>query len=367
LKNVYGFLTVRFCGLNIASVKCEISMTENILFICGSLNQTTMMHKIARQLEGYHCFFTPYYADGMADFAARIGLLNFCVLGGRHMQETKAYLADNNLAIDYRGKNHKYDLVVICSDLIVPKNIRGKRLVLVQEGITEPEGFIYQLVKRFKLPRYLANTATTGLSDAYDIFCVASHGYREHFIKKGVRPEKIAVSGIPNFDNLFASHENDFPFRDYVLVVTSPLRETFRRDDRRLFLHRCIQIARGRPLIFKLHPTENVKRATREIHQRIPEAMVFTHGDVNPMIANASVVITQQSTSTFVAIALHKEVYTNLDISVLKHLLPIQNGGVSAQKIAEISRRLLHTSMPLLEQIRRGYRARPKWEKVDLF
>jgi len=342
-------------------------MAENILFICGSLNQTTMMHKIAQQLDEYNCFFTPHYADGMKDFAARIGLLDFCVLGGRHMQETKAYLADNNLTVDYRGENYEYNLVVTCSDLIVPNNIRGKRLVLVQEGITEPEGFVYQLVKRFKLPRYLANTAATGLSDAYDIFCVASHGYREHFIRKGVRPEKIAVSGIPNFDNLAGSRENDFPFRDYVLVVTSPLRETFRPDDRMAFLHRCIRIAHGRPLIFKLHPTENVKRAIREIHQLIPEAQVLTHGNVNPMIANASVVITQQSTSTFVAIALGKEVYTNLDINILKHLLPIQNGGVSAQKIAEISRRLLHTPMPVLEQVRRGYRARPKWEQVDLF
>jgi hypothetical protein len=63
-------------------------MAENILFICGSLNQTTMMHQIARQLAEYNCFFTPYYADGMENFAARLGLLNFTVLGGRHMQET---------------------------------------------------------------------------------------------------------------------------------------------------------------------------------------------------------------------------------------------------------------------------------------
>ena len=342
-------------------------MAENILFICGSLNQTTMMHKISMQLEECNCFFTPYYADGMEDFAARIGLLNFCVLGGRHMQETKTYLADHNLPTDYRAKQNNYDLVVTCSDLIVPNNIRGKRLVLVQEGITEPEGLVYRLVKLFKLPRYLANTATTGLSDAYDIFCVASHGYQEHFTKKGVRPEKIAVSGIPNFDNLSSFCENDFPFRDYVLVATSPLRETFRHDDRMAFLHRCVRIAHGRPLIFKLHPTENIKRASREIHQLIPEAMVYTRGDINPMIANASVVITQQSTSTFVAIALGKEVYTNLNIDELKHLLPNQNGGVSARKIAEISRRLLHTPMPVLERVRKGYRARPKWEKADLF
>jgi len=325
------------------------------------------MHKIAMQLEECACFFTPYYADGIEDLVARMGLLNFTVLGGRHKQETNTYLADNHLPIDNRGGENKYDLVVTCSDLIVPNNVRGKRMVMVQEGITEPEGFVYRLVRLFGLPRYLANTATTGLSDTYDIFCVASHGYREHFIKKGVRPEKIAVSGIPNFDNLSSFYKNDFPFHNYVLVVTSPLRETFRRDDRMSFLRHCIRIAQGRPLIFKLHPTENTKRAAREIHGMIPEALVYTHGNVNPMIANASVVITQQSTSTFVAIALGKEVYTNLDVDELKHLLPIQNRGMSAQKIAEITRRLLHTPMPVLEQVRRGYRARPKWEQADLF
>lgn len=342
-------------------------MAENILFICGSLNQTTMMHNIARQLEDYHCFFTPYYADGLEDFAARMGWLDFTVLGGRHLHETQAYLINNHLPVDARGDEHLYKLVVTCSDLIVQKNIRGKRMVLVQEGITEPEGFVYQLVNRFKLPRYLANTATTGLSDAYDIFCVASQGYREHFIQKGVRSEKVTVSGIPNFDNLSSLYQNDFPIRDYALVATSPLRETFRRDDRMAFLDRCVRIANGRPLIFKLHPTENAKRATQEIRELLPEAPIYTHGNVNHMIANASVVITQQSTCTFVALALGKEVHTNLDVNELKHLMPIQNGGTSAQKIAEISRRLLHMPMPILEQIRKGYRARPKWEQADLF
>ena len=85
------------------------------------------------------------------------------------------------------------------------------------------------------------------------------------------------------------------------------------------------------------------------------------------MIANASVVITQQSTCTFVALALGREVYTNLDVNELKRLMPIQNGGMSAPKIAEISRRLLHTPMPVLERVRKGYRARPKWEQANLF
>ncbi len=340
-------------------------MAENILFICGSLNQTTMLHKVVQHMSEYNCYFTPYYADGVERLAAQAGLLDFTVLGGRHLHETKGYLARNRLPVDERGEKHNYDLVITSSDLIIQKNIRGKRLVLVQEGITEPETWIYWMVKWAKLPRYIANTSTSGLSDAYDIFCVASEGYGKHFIRKGVRPEKIAVTGIPNFDDLQKNLINDFPFRDFVLVATSPLRESFRYDDRINFIRRCAAIAAGRLLIFKLHPTENLKRAMREIDQYAPEAMVLTHGNVNHMIANASTVITQQSTCTFVAVALGKEVYTNLNIDELNCLMPVQNNGTSAQRIANISKHVLLTPMPVLQQIRRGVRARPKWGKAD--
>ncbi|RPH62595.1 MAG: hypothetical protein EHM81_01900 [Chloroflexi bacterium] len=340
-------------------------MTENILFICGSLNQTTQMHQIAQQMGDYNYYFTPYYADGIENLAAKTGLLDFTVLGGRHQRESRQYLADHQLPVDERGEGRNYDLVVTCSDLIVQKNIRRKRTVLVQEGITEPEGKLYRLYKTFPfLPRYIANTATNGLSNTYDIFCVASQGYAEHFIRKGVRPEKIAVTGIPNFDNLQKHRENTFPERDFVLVATTPYRETLRGDDRMAFLRRCGEIAAARPLIFKLHPTENVSRAKREIKSLFPDATILTHGNVNDMIANAETVVTQQSTCTFVAVALGKETHTYLNLPELRRLLPIQNGGASAHQIANIARRLLHTPMPVLEQVRRGYRARPRWEQA---
>jgi hypothetical protein len=340
-------------------------MTEKILFICGSLNQTTMLHKIAQHMGEYDCYFTPYYADGIEDFAARLGALNFSVLGGRHMMETKEYLSRNSLPVDYRGERYSYELIVTSSDLIVQKNIRGNRMVLVQEGITEPETWVYWMVKWLKLPRYLANTASSGLSDVYDIFCVASEGYAQHFVHKGVRPEKIAVTGIPNFDDLSQNVDNDFPERDFVLVATSPLRESFRRDDRKAFIRRCVDIAAGRPTIFKLHPTERADRAIDEIERYAPGVRVLTHGNVNHMIANASTVITQQSTCTFVAVALGKKVYTSLDLDKLNRLMPLQNNGTSSQRIASIARRVLHTPMAVLNQIRRGMRARPKWEKAD--
>jgi hypothetical protein len=340
----------------------------NILFICGSLNQTTQMHAIARDLMNEHdCYFTPYYGDGMIDLLAKAGWLNFTVLGGRHKRETEEYFSRHNLPVDPRGETHTYDLVVTCSDLLVQKNILDKRVVLVQEGITEPEGIMYHLVKWLKLPRYLANTATNGLSNEYDMFCVASEGYAELFIRKGVREHKIAVTGIPNFDNLKSAHDNNFQFHGHVLAATSPLRETFRYDDRRAFIQKCGAIAEERTLIFKLHPLENVKRATREIHDFLPEAIVLAHGDINQMIANAEVVITQQSTSTFVAIALGKEVHTNLNLEELKKIMPIQNDGLSAEYISHICERVLHTPMEALQEKRKQAQPRLKREQARLY
>ena len=55
-------------------------MTQNILFIGGSLNQTTMLHKIAQHMDDYNCYFTPYYADGIEGLAARTGWRDFSVL-----------------------------------------------------------------------------------------------------------------------------------------------------------------------------------------------------------------------------------------------------------------------------------------------
>ena len=57
-------------------------MNKNILYICGSRNQTIMLHRISQNIPGYNHYFTPYYADGIERVAARLGLLDFSVLGG---------------------------------------------------------------------------------------------------------------------------------------------------------------------------------------------------------------------------------------------------------------------------------------------
>jgi len=247
----------------------------------------------------------------------------------------------HGLAIDYQGRKGPYDLVVTCTDLFLPRNILASPIVLVQEGITDPESAVYRLVKRLPfLPRWLAGTATTGLSDAYRAFCVASEGYRDFFIRKGVRPEKISVTGIPNFDDCRRYLRNDFPHRHYVLACTSPLREIFRGEDREAFIKRAVEIAAGRRLLFKLHPNENFDRAIREINRHAPGATVFTSGSAEEMIANCDVLLTRFSSTAFVGLALGKETYSDFDMDELRRLMPIQNGSAAAG-IAAVCRRLL--------------------------
>jgi hypothetical protein len=337
-----------------------------ILLICGSLNQTTMMHKIAQELSDHECYFSPYYADGFINLLAKGGMLNNTILGGLHHRNTMKYLRENDLPLDVRGKKNQYDLVLTGSDAIIQKNIRNTRIMLIQEGMTEPEGILYHLVKALKLPRWLANTSVTGLSNAFDAFCVASQGYRDLFIHKGIHPEKIVITGIPNFDNLGEIRKSDFPYENFVLVATTPFRETMRPEIRPLFIRRCVEIADGRQLIFKLHPLENAHRAIREINRYAPGAKVYWRGDINKMMAKAQTVITQWSSCTFVALALGKEVYSDLKASELRQLMPIQNGGTSAHKIAQVCRQIMNTPMPLIEQRRRDLQSGSIWDHLGI-
>jgi len=316
-------------------------MKKRIMFICGSMNQTTQMHQISRQLSDYEHSFSPYYCDGFDELLRRLGLMEFTIIGHKLAGRCRQYLEDHGLPIDYQARNGPYDLVVTCSDVYVQKNIRDRRIVLVQEGITDPETFAFHLVTRFRfLPLWFAGTAATGLSDAYRKFCVASEGYRDFFVRKGARAGKIVVTGIPNFDDCGRYRANNFPHRHYVLVCTSPLREVFRGEDRGAFIRQAVAIAGGRQLIFKLHPNENVKRATREISRYAPGATVFTTGSAEEMIANCDVLITRYSSTAFVGLALGKETHSDFDLDELRRLTPVQNGS-AALNIANVCRQLL--------------------------
>ena len=134
-------------------------------------------HAVAHHLQDeFECWFSPFYSDGLYNIlASHSRLLDFTVLGGNFRRQTDAYLRRHNLPIDYRGAAREYDLYVATTDLYVPKNLRKRPFILIQEGMTDPEGFMYHMVKWFKLPRYFASTSTNGLSHQYQYFLSLIH------------------------------------------------------------------------------------------------------------------------------------------------------------------------------------------------
>ncbi len=315
---------------------------KKILCVGGSLNQTTMVYQVAQYLEPeYECWFSAAFVDGFMDILVRLGIGDFTVLGGVGRRQSEEFLAEKGVPVDYQGKKNEYDLAILTSDLYIPRIIKDKKFVVIQEGMTDPEKILFHLVRIFRLPRYLASTSTNGLSNQYDAFCVASQGYKNDFARKGADPNRMYVTGIPNYDNAASYCDNDFPYHGYVLVTTSDLRETYKFDNRKKFIRQVLEIAAGRQIIFKLHPNENVERATREIHQQAPHALVYAAGNTHEMIANCDVLITQHSTVVYTGIALGKEVHSYFDVDQLYRLAPWQNGGMSAQNIAEVCRRLV--------------------------
>ncbi len=316
-------------------------MKKKILFVCGSMNQTTQMHQIAQHLGDYDQWFTPFFSDGLLGKASDLGLLEFTIMGKKRSGRALEYLGSHDLKLDAGGAGHAYDLVVTCTDLIVPAHFRSRRIVLVQEGMTEPETILFHLARNFRwVPRWISGTAATGLSDSYEKFCVASEGYRDLFIRKGVDPSKIEITSIPNFDDCDRYLDNDFPHRDYVLVCTSDNRETFIYENRRKNIEKYLEMAGGRQLLFKFHPNENAERAAGEVERYAPGSLHFAEGKTEEMIANSQMMIAQFSSTIFVGSALQKPVHCGLDPEVLKALTPIQNRS-AARKIADVCRQVI--------------------------
>src|SRR5579872_3222353 len=304
------------------------------------------MHRIATQLPDYDCFFSQIYTKHpVIKAAGRIGMLDHTILAGEFRRKADAYLEKHRLRNDYARSIYRndYDLVVLCSDLIVTRELRQMKTVFVQEGMTDPVKRWGRLMHALGLPGYFAaNTAFNGCSNICDLYCAASEGYRDQFARNGTEADKIFVTGIPNYDNAVALLKNDFPHQGYVLAATSDVRESgLGRDDRPAFIRRCVRIAGARQLIFKLHPNEKKERAIAEIKQWAPSALIYTEGNTEQMIANCDELVTQYSTVVYIGIALGKKVHSYFDVEKLKRLAPIQNGGRSASAIASLCRRYL--------------------------
>jgi hypothetical protein len=318
-------------------------MRKKILFITGSHNQTSQMHQIAMLLmPEYDCWFSQIFTDApwLNFLINKTALVNGTVIANNFRRTTEAYLKEHHLQIDYAAKLNSYDLVVYCSDMIIPWRMLQCKTLWVQEGMTDPYTIKSRLVKALRLPSFFSGgTSLNGSSNKCDIYCAASGGYKKLFASRGTKAEKIFVTGIPNYDALAQCIHNDFPYHDYVMVATSDMRETFRLDNRKAFIKRCVAIANGRKLLFKLHPNEKQSRAIAEIKKYAPEGtLIFSSGNTNHMIANCSELITQYSTVVYTGLALGKKVHSYFNVNDLTAQMPVQNGGASAGNIATICR-----------------------------
>ncbi len=324
---------------------------KKVLFLIGSPNQTTQMHQIARLLED-ECepYFSQIYYDGWMrgfyKFMLGARLLERTVVSGHIKQKADAYLQQHGLRNDFENRVFKqqYDLIVCCSDIVVPWNLLAHtKSVFIQEGMTDPLNWWARQVRRFtNFPILTVSTALNGMNNCCDVYCVASAGYAAHFRKIGVDAGKLVVTGIPNFDDIERLRHNHFPRRGYVLVATTDMRETYRPDNRKRFFREAARIAAGRPMLVKFHPNEKMDRAVAEAKKYCPPGtLLYTEGNTEEMIANAAELITQYSTVVYVALALGIPAHSYFDIEDLKRKVPWQNGGTSARRIADLCREFL--------------------------
>jgi hypothetical protein len=254
-----------------------------VLFICGSPNQTSQMRQIAAALPEVDAWFTPYFSDHWTlRLLVKLGLVESTILGLRRRGICLDDLNAHRLPVDLCAERNTYDLCVSCNDQVRPSILEDTPWVLVQEGIQEPPNWRTRLWRwSHVIPAPLTGTATFGLSDRYTRFCVASEGYRQRYLAEGIDPEKLVVTGMPNFDD-FARHlRSEFPHRGYVLVCTSDARETWLAADRRELLSRAVQIAgRRRPPGGGVCPGERRRHGgpLRGPHHRVVVADVLRRG-----------------------------------------------------------------------------------------
>jgi len=304
------------------------------------------MHQIANKLPEMDCWFSQVFTDSqlLNKIINKTSWANGTALAGQFRLNSEKYMLKHGLQTDYGATQNEYDLVVYCSDMLIPERMLQYKTIWVQEGMIDKFTLLSRLVKSLELPAAFAgNTSLNGSTNLCDIYCAASTGYKEYFANMGTDKDKIIVTGIPNYDDLEKYLVNDFPHRNYVMVATTDMRETYRVENRPAFIKKAVKIATGRPMLFKLHPNENFERAKREIRNYAPAgSMIFTSGNTNEMIANCCELITQYSTVVFTGIALGKKVHSWFDVDELKKLTPLQNGGMSAQNIAAICREYIN-------------------------
>lgn len=321
---------------------------KNILCFVGSRNQTSQLHQIAQHLEqDYNVYYTQIFGEGkFYKFMAEAGFFDNTVFGlnSSFTQASQAYIRQHQLNYDYRGSNKaiKYDMALLSTDMIVPASLRKLKTIWIQEGMIDPLTAKGLLVKKIGLPTYSTGTTElNGTTNIADIYCCMSMGYKNYFTRYGTDKNKILVTGTPNFDDIDKLKLTEYPEKDFVLVATSDIRELGGNDDRISLIKKVIDIAKGRKIIFKPHPNENIQRIRSEILSLLPNATIITEPILDTLIAHCDTLITQYSSCVYIGLVLGKKVYSYFPIEELEEKKPIQNYGQSAKNIAEIAREFL--------------------------
>lgn len=321
----------------------------NILFLPGTEIHFKQMSEIANSLSDIDIYFAPFFADGKLELLRKTHIFDFIFrktpLGNSSHRKIKKIILESGFKTDEKAKKRDYDLVVVPSDIYLPSKIIKSKIVLIQEGGLYPDNFILSLVKIGIAPRFFANTAALGLSDKYEFFCVASEEYRKFFIERGIKSEKLRVTGISYYDNFekYRVYPKKIPKlpKKYVLACMSPSWESLGLEWDSL-----ISKARRKakelkiPLVVKVHPREERYQIRRLRKQNI---LVYQKPTAEYFAASAKYAFVQSSTSIYSLIHFGIPTEsTKLDIEKCKKLMAWQNNGTSAKNIAAVCREILN-------------------------
>jgi hypothetical protein len=165
-----------------------------ILFICGSPQQAEELHRVAVELGDCRVWFTPYYGGLTLTVLRELGLLERTVAGKGPGERCLAYLRSQHLPIDLDGRRGRYDLIVSTSDLPLPPNAHGQRVVVVGSSSRERTVAAERLV--WRVAQRMSSWLTTDPAEVDCRICVVGDDDREFFLDLGVPRHRIVVTGL---------------------------------------------------------------------------------------------------------------------------------------------------------------------------
>lgn len=83
----------------------KLAKNPRVFCICGSLNQTTLMHQISRELPDCDASFSPYYGDAFLTKLRAMGLVE-PTIGGNKLRQRCLDVAVVTGALGLLGREH---------------------------------------------------------------------------------------------------------------------------------------------------------------------------------------------------------------------------------------------------------------------